>query len=54
MQHQSGILCQLSVLAGLPVLVIGQLRFDYHFLVMPISLMIGIVVFWIGTKLRES
>jgi hypothetical protein len=54
MKHYIGIGLQLVVLAALPAIVIGQLAYNFHLLVMPISLLIGIIVFLIGYKLRES
>ncbi len=54
MKHHLGFLLQLGVLAFLPALLIAQLRYNFHLLVMPISLLIGMVVFAIAYKLRES
>ncbi|MFM9960677.1 MAG: hypothetical protein ACKV2Q_05570 [Planctomycetaceae bacterium] len=54
MRHHLGILLQISVLTGLPVLILYQLNFGLPLLVMPICTVIGIVVFWMGTRLRES
>lgn len=54
MKHHLGIGLQLAVLAALPAVIIGQLAYNFHLLVMPISLVIGIVVFLVGYKLRES
>ncbi len=44
---------QLFVLATLPMLILLQLNFGMHLLVIPVSLVIGIVLFSIGARLRE-
>lgn len=54
MRHHLGITLQILVLAGLPLLIVYQLNFGFRLLVMPTCTLIGIVVFWIGTRLRES
>ena len=54
MKQTIGFFMQLFVLAVLPVLVYWQLNFGIRLIVMPVSLVIGVVVFTIGTKLRES
>lgn len=54
MKHHIGILLQLIVLSVLPILILWQLYFHIPLLVMPISLLIGVVLFTLGTKLRES
>jgi hypothetical protein len=54
MRHQAGILLQIIALTWLPLLIIYQLNFGFQLLVMPTGLMIGIAIFWIGTRLRES
>jgi hypothetical protein len=54
MRHRLGILLQLAVLVFLPMLVLWQLEFGFWLLVMPAMTVLGIVVFWIGTKLREG
>ena len=54
MRHHLGIFLQILALAWLPLLVIYQLNFGFQLLVMPICTVIGMVVFWIGTRLRES
>ena len=54
MRHHLGILLQILVLAGLPLLIWFQLNFGVRLLFMPACTLIGIVVFWIGTRLRES
>jgi len=45
---------QFSVLVFLPVLILWQLSFNLRLIIMPIATMVGIVVFWLGTRLRES
>jgi hypothetical protein len=54
MLHQIGFVMQFGVLVALPLLILWQLEFGIPLVVMPISLLIGIVVFWLGTRLRES
>ena len=54
MKQQIGMLLQLFVLGGLPVLVYFQLTFGFRLIVMPACLLAGIVVFTIGTRMRES
>ena len=44
----------LFALGTLPSLVIFQLFYGFRLIVMPISLLCGIVVFGIGTLLREA
>ena len=53
MKHHIGIALQLLVLAVLPTLILFQLQFRFRLMVMPVSLIIGIVIFAIGAKLRE-
>ncbi|HLQ44697.1 MAG TPA: hypothetical protein VK137_08215 [Planctomycetaceae bacterium] len=54
MRQTLGMLMQLAVLTFLPLLILYQLQFGFRVLVMPPCLVVGIVIFWIGTKLRES
>lgn len=54
MRHQLGILLQITALTGLPLLIFYQLFFGFQLLVMPTCTLVGIVIFWIGTQLRES
>ena len=53
MKQQLGCLMQLFVLAILPMLILFQLEFGFRLIVMPVSLVIGIVIFSIGARLRE-
>jgi len=53
MKQQLGFLMQLFVLAMLPVLIVFQLQFGFRLIVMPVSLVAGIVLFSIGARLRE-
>ncbi len=53
MRHQIGWCLQFVVLVLLPMLILWQLSLGFSVSVMPVSLLVGIVVFWIGTKLRE-
>lgn len=54
MRHHLGILLQILALAWLPLLIVYQLILGFQLLVMPICTVIGMVLFWIGTRLRES
>lgn len=54
MRQQLGLLLQLAVLALLPVLVWWELTFRFRLIVMPACLLVGIAVFWLGTKLRAG
>lgn len=54
MRQTLGMLIQIAVLACLPMIILYQLNFGFRLIVMPVCTMIGIVVFWIGTRLRES
>ena len=53
MLHHIGIALQFFVLVFLPGLIIWQLSLGFDLLVMPTCLIGGIIVFGIGTKLRE-
>jgi hypothetical protein len=54
MRQTVGWLMQLAALTLLPLVILFQLNFGLPLLVMPIITLIGIVVFFIGTKLRGS
>ncbi len=54
MRHHLGFLLQLLVLGILPVLVYWQLCNGFELIWMPSLLTTGIVMFWLGTRLRES
>ena len=54
MRQQIGFLLQFAVLVCLPMLIIWQLEFGMRLILMPALTLVGIVVFWIGSKLRES
>ena len=54
MKHQIGMLMQLMVLALLPALIIWQLTYGIRLVVMPTMTLVGIVIFYIGTRLREG
>ena len=53
MKQQIGFLMQLFVLTLLPMLILFQLNFGIQLIVMPVALVIGIVLFSIGARLRE-
>jgi len=54
MKRQFGFLLQLAVLALLPMLIVWQLQFGFRLVWMPALLLVGMVLFWLGTRLRES
>lgn len=54
MLHHLGILLQGCVLVFLPCLVLWQLDNGVPLVVMPVSLVAGIFLFWLGTSLREG
>ena len=54
MKHQIGVALQFLVLVFLPLLIIWQLEFGFELLYMPGLLLVGILLFTIGTQLRES
>lgn len=47
-------LLQLFTLSILPLIIVFQLFYGFKLIVMPISLLVGITLFSIGTMLRES
>ena len=53
MRHYLGIGLQLFVLTVLPLLIWWQLMFGFSLVWMPSLLTLGIVFFWVGTRLRE-
>jgi hypothetical protein len=54
MRQQLGIVLQFIVLTALPLLIWWQLTFGFSLIWMPALLTVGIVIFWIGTRLRET
>lgn len=54
MLHHIGMLIQLAVLVLLPMLVLWQLTYGFRVGVMGPVVVLGMIVFTIGTKLRES
>lgn len=54
MKQHIGLLLQIFVLGALPTLILFQLYFGFQLIVMPTCLLIGIALFLIGTRLRES
>jgi hypothetical protein len=54
MRQQIGFLLQLAVLSLLPMLIYWQINYHFELIWMPALLTVGIVVFWIGYRLRES
>jgi hypothetical protein len=54
MRHHIGFLLQFVVLVFLPMLILWQLEFGFRLILMPALTLVGILVFWIGYKLREG
>ncbi|HEV3301405.1 MAG TPA: hypothetical protein VG055_17265 [Planctomycetaceae bacterium] len=54
MRQQIGFLLQLAVLTLLPMLILWQLNFGIPLIVMPAVVVVGIVLFYIGYRLREG
>ena len=54
MRNNLGFLLQLAALTLLPLLIIWQLNFKFELLWMPSLTLAGVVLFWIGHRLRES
>ena len=54
MLHHLGLALQFIVLTLLPMLILWQLTYGFKLIYMPASLLVGIVVFVIGTRLREA
>lgn len=54
MRHQIGIALQFVVLVFLPLLILWQLQFGFKLIYMPALLVVGIIVFFVGTRLREK
>ena len=53
MLHHLGIALQIFVLAAMPMLIAYQLMFGFNLIIMPTCTVIGIVMFSIGSWLRE-
>lgn len=54
MRHHIGIGMQMLAMAFLPLIILYQLNFGFQLIIMPICLTSGIVVFGIGTYLRDK
>lgn len=54
MLHHLGIFLQICAMTFLPLIILYQLQFGFRLIVMPVCTVIGFVVFWIGTQLREK
>ncbi|MEO2033694.1 MAG: hypothetical protein ABGZ35_16575 [Planctomycetaceae bacterium] len=54
MKHRLGFFLQILVLSALPALVLYQLQFGIPLIVMPVSLLAGVILFAAGTRLREQ
>lgn len=54
MRHTLGLILQLITLAMLPSIIVFQLFFGFRLIVMPVSLVVGIGLFSLGTWLREQ
>jgi hypothetical protein len=54
MRRQIGFLLQIVALTMLPMLILWQLDFGIPLIVMPVLTMVGIVIFYVGHRLREG
>ena len=54
MRRQLGFYMQFSTLVFLPMLVLWQLEYGFNLIWMPSLLLVGVVLFIVGTRLRES
>ena len=54
MRWQIGVLLQVVALTMLPMLILWQLDFGIPLIVMPVLTMVGIVIFYVGHRLREG
>ena len=54
MLHYLGICFQIGAMTFLPLLILYQLNFGFRLIVMPVCTIIGIVIFSLGTWLREK
>jgi hypothetical protein len=53
MRRQLGFYMQFSMLVFLPMLVLWQLEYGFNLIWMPVLLLVGVVLFIVGTRLRE-
>ncbi len=54
LKHNLGFLLQFIVLTATPLISWWQLQFGFKLIWMPGLLLVSIVLFWIGTRLREA
>ena len=54
MFHHLGIFLQVCVLTFLPCLILYQLQYGIKLVLMPACTVGGILLFWLGTMLREK
>jgi hypothetical protein len=54
MRWQIGVLLQVVALTLLPMLILWQLDFGIPLIVMPALTVVGIVIFYVGHRLREG
>jgi hypothetical protein len=54
MRHHIGYLMQVAALTLLPMLCLWEWDFGIPLIVMPAVLLVGILLFYIGYKLREG
>jgi hypothetical protein len=54
MRWQIGVLLQVVALTLLPMLMLWQLDFGIPLIVMPALTVVGIVIFYVGHRLREG
>ena len=54
MRQYIGMGLQLMALGALPAVVVFQLLFGFRLIVMPASLLVGMLIFWVGSVIREA
>lgn len=52
MRNHVGFVLQFAALVFLPLLILWQLRFGFQLLWMPLLTLAGVVVFYVGHRLR--
>jgi uncharacterized membrane protein len=53
MRNHLGLALQFAALVFLPLLIVWQLNFGFRLLWMPLLTLAGVIVFYVGHRLRE-